>query len=132
MRKTVNNCVCCDLPCINCGRKHEEVFICDNCKEESIKLYLYENEEICEECLKENLIFEFILAANIEEAIKNINTLYGYNVIIFKENSYYLDENFSVPYNWHDIISEIIQDMKNIYIDDMINYWNVDVIQIED
>ena len=131
MRKTVNNCVCCDLPCINCGRKHEEIFICDNCKEESIKLYLYENEEICEECLKENLIFEFILAVNIEEAIKNINTLYGYNVIIFKENSYYLDENFSVPYNWHDIISEIIQDIKSIYIDDMISYWNVDVIQIK-
>lgn len=131
MRKTVNNCVCCDLPCINCGRKHEEVFICDSCKEESNKLYLYENEEICEECLKENLISEFVLAVNIEEAIKNINALYGYNAITFKENSYYLDENFFVPYNWHDIISEIIQDIKSVYIDDMISYWNVDVIQIE-
>ena len=62
MRKAVNNCVCCALPCVNCGRRHEEVFICDNCEEEKDVLYLYDNKEICEGCLKAKLISEFIIS----------------------------------------------------------------------
>ena len=137
MRKAVNNCVCCDLPCVNCGRRHEEVFICDNCEEEKDVLYLYDNKEICEGCLKAKLISEFIISNSMEEAIKNINKIYNNDVIVFKENSYYLDRDFyldgdfSTPYNFSEIISEILSEITNVCIDDMINNLGVDVLKIE-
>ena len=53
-----DNCVCCDIPCINCGRKHEEVWFCDNCEEYADwqnPLYAFEGQELCLECIKERL-----------------------------------------------------------------------------
>ena len=100
-------------------------------------LYLYDNKEICEDCLKAKLISEFIISNSMEEAIKNINKIYNNDVIVFREHSYYLDRDFyldgdfSTPYNFSEIISEILPEITNVCIDDMINNLGVDVLKIE-
>ena len=94
-------------------------------------LYLYDNKEICEGCLKAKLISEFIISNSMEEAIKNINKIYNNDVIVFREHSYYLDRDFSTPYNFSEIISEILPEITNVCIDDMINNLGVDVLKIE-
>lgn len=54
-----NNCVGCDIPCMNCGRNHEEVayYSCDKCNEELDAEDLYFDNEsgemYCEDCLKD-------------------------------------------------------------------------------
>lgn len=50
MVRIENDCVCCDLPCIDCGRKRTPHYYCDRCKQEA-GLYIYGDEELCEECL---------------------------------------------------------------------------------
>lgn len=50
MKQIENDCVGCDLPCINCGRDKVEHFYCDKCGEEET-LYEYDGEELCEDCL---------------------------------------------------------------------------------
>ena len=54
MRKIENECVDCGLPCLGSFCPHRNVFhyYCDRCKEEA-KLYHYNGEEICVECLLE-------------------------------------------------------------------------------
>ena len=54
MRYYTNDCVgCCGLPCIYeaCENYKVEHFRCDYCKEEDVKLYHYDDSEICEDCL---------------------------------------------------------------------------------
>ena len=59
MRRIENECVCCDLPCIDCGRKAVERVYCDVCDEEldfwegGIE---YEGDELCPACAKQKLI----------------------------------------------------------------------------
>ena len=52
MKKIENECVSCGLPCLGSGCPNRNVirFYCDRCGEEG-KLYHYDSEEICEECL---------------------------------------------------------------------------------
>jgi hypothetical protein len=45
-----DNCVFCPH-CINCGRKRQKVYYCDNCKESTDELYEYEGAQLCEGCL---------------------------------------------------------------------------------
>ena len=56
MRKTENECVDCpiELPCLGnrCPYRNVVRYYCDRCKEEA-KLYYYDGEEICVECLLE-------------------------------------------------------------------------------
>lgn len=56
MKKVVNECVGCipEMRCIGdvCPNKNITRFYCDRCGTED-KLYHYEGEEICEECLLE-------------------------------------------------------------------------------
>lgn len=49
-----NDCVSCDLPCVNCGLKHNPHLYCDGCGDEVEELYKVDCEELCEECLKNN------------------------------------------------------------------------------
>lgn len=53
MVKTENQCVDCVLPCMGdtCPYRNVRVLYCDNCGNEVDKLYLYEGEETCEDCL---------------------------------------------------------------------------------
>jgi hypothetical protein len=53
MIKVENHCVECDLPCINCGRKHVEVRVCDECGEYAD--YITSSGDFCEECLTKML-----------------------------------------------------------------------------
>lgn len=54
-----NNCVGCALPCINCGRKHQEVVKCDTPNCDEYAEYTIDGEDYCEECAKECLIEQF-------------------------------------------------------------------------
>lgn len=53
-----NNCVGCPQGCINCGRKHEEAIICDECRDEYAE-YQYEGNDYCEWCFEKALENEF-------------------------------------------------------------------------
>lgn len=53
MLRYEDDCVCCDLPCINCGRKHAPHWYCDECEDEldPDDLYDFDGEMLCENCL---------------------------------------------------------------------------------
>lgn len=52
MQRIENDCVDCGLPCLgsNCPKRNVVHYYCDYCGYEE-KLYHYDNDEICEECL---------------------------------------------------------------------------------
>lgn len=54
MRKIENDCVCCDIPCSNCGLKHAVHYYCDDCGDETT-LYYYDGEELCIDCIEKRL-----------------------------------------------------------------------------
>ena len=54
MIKYENDCVCCDLPCIDCGRKRTPHYYCDRCESEDV-LYNFEDEELCMDCITDIL-----------------------------------------------------------------------------
>ena len=65
-----NNCVGCGIPCINCGRKHQEVIKCDNgCDEYAV--YSINGEDFCEECAEEILVdmFKDLTVAQMAELL---------------------------------------------------------------
>lgn len=57
MIKTENRCVDCGQPCRGsaCSNRNVRTLYCDRCEEETDKLYKFEGEELCEECLFEAL-----------------------------------------------------------------------------
>ena len=50
MVRQVNNCVGCEV-CMQCGADHQIELVCDECGFEADKLYEYDNEQMCENCL---------------------------------------------------------------------------------
>jgi hypothetical protein len=52
-----NHCVGCPQGCINCGRKHAEVYKCDSCG--SYAEYRFEGEDLCEDCAEDVLVDKF-------------------------------------------------------------------------
>ena len=69
MRTIENECVCCDLPCIDCGRKHVEVVRCDRCEIDLRGAFSgldgveIDGEELCYSCAKELLIEKYYYSA---------------------------------------------------------------------
>lgn len=54
-----NDCVCCSLPCIHCGRDVDRpIHACDNCGEENVSLYYFDEGEYCKNCIFEILDLE--------------------------------------------------------------------------
>lgn len=51
MIKEINECVSCDIPCIDCGRKHVEKLFCDTCDLDIDFGYRFEGEDYCSACL---------------------------------------------------------------------------------
>lgn len=53
MIKFEDDCVCCDIPCINCGRRETPYYYCDKCGEECQpnEMYEYEDMQLCVDCL---------------------------------------------------------------------------------
>lgn len=49
-----NECVSCDLYCVNCGLKRVPHYYCDECGAEE-KLYDFDGRELCGECVLETL-----------------------------------------------------------------------------
>lgn len=69
MRRTESECVCCDLPCIDCGRKRVECVYCDHCGDPLSYLSTIlsgvevDGEELCYTCAKATLIDKFYYSA---------------------------------------------------------------------
>ena len=55
MIKYENECVGCPQGCIHCGRDKTQHLYCDRCGEDSEELYVFDGEELCEDCLKNSL-----------------------------------------------------------------------------
>lgn len=57
MIKLENQCVNCGLSCrgSTCPNRNVRTLYCDQCEEETDKLYKIDSEELCEECLLESL-----------------------------------------------------------------------------
>lgn len=50
MIRIENDCVGCDLPCVDCGLKRTPHYYCDECGEEGT-LYDYDGDQLCRTCL---------------------------------------------------------------------------------
>ena len=55
MIKFENECVGCPQGCVHCGRDKTQHLYCDRCGEDSEELYVFDGEELCEDCLKNSL-----------------------------------------------------------------------------
>lgn len=52
-----NQCVDCGLPCLgsSCPHKNVPVYICDECGDEDVDIYEFEDRELCLNCIRESL-----------------------------------------------------------------------------
>ena len=57
MKISESDCVDCGLPCMYKACPHYEVvrYICDNCKDDVYELYHFEGQELCGDCVLEQL-----------------------------------------------------------------------------
>ena len=64
MQRVENECVDCGLYCLgsDCPNRNAVRYYCDCCGNED-KLYYYDSEELCEECLLKN--FEVVEGTNL-------------------------------------------------------------------
>ena len=60
MVRIENDCVDCGLPCLGemCPNRNVRHLYCDKCGKEVDKLFVYKNEQWCEECITEDILNE--------------------------------------------------------------------------
>ena len=56
MRRIINRCVDCGLPCIgsSCLYRNVQIYYCDSCPDKNAE-YQINSEDLCEDCLKDYL-----------------------------------------------------------------------------
>lgn len=94
MRRIENDCVCCEIPCRDCGLKHVEHFYCDNCGEELTEDELYQlyDSDYCEECCEKEIKDKFTKELYLKYLLE-YDDIDAYNEIINGENwKTYLEE----------------------------------------
>ena len=132
MIRIEDNCVCCDLPCVNCGRKHEKVLYCDECGDSFETCYNYKGQDLCEDCFLRQVFIDL----SIEELANMVNEIF--NTIIYKivDNKFYVDDredgNFEET-DETDFLSYLENDFySNIDIEKIIDYiGNIDIINLD-
>lgn len=119
MRRIESECVGCDLPCIDCGRKHVEVVRCDSC-EANLSSYLdslpgiaIDGQELCYECAKNHLIQKFYYSA------KRKRDFYRYSNIDDKE--FILELN---DLNDEELYNQMMEEDFEVIADDCGAEWN--------
>lgn len=87
MRRIEDDCVCCEIPCCNCGLKHVEHIYCDNCGEELTEDELYQlyDSDFCEECYGKEIMNKFSKELYLEYLLE-LNDVDTYNEIKDDEN----------------------------------------------
>ena len=66
MIRFVDECVCCDLPCVNCGLRNVERLYCDECEHEiEDEYYDLDGEDVCPDCLSSLLIEEYLKSRSV-------------------------------------------------------------------
>ena len=111
MIKVFNECVSCDLPCIDCGRKHVERIICDEC-EDFLEGWLgvrgvnYKGMDLCYDCFRRELINDFL-----DTTEKKLNFLRSLPPTAFAEPDWFEeaspDEIIDAVYNEdYDVLAE--------------------------
>ena len=106
MIKIINECVQCDLPCIDCGRKRVEALFCDCCDLQINDGYRFEGEDYCESCLLELIIKRYF---DSREAIENF----------YRATGAIEDEISNLSYE------EMINDLTIGDLDDLIKYLGI-------
>lgn len=111
MIREFDECVQCDIPCIDCGRKHVERLICDECEDflESwigVRGVSYKGKDLCYDCFRRELINEFL---NTNE--KKLNFLRALPITTFAEPDWFeeatTDEIIEAVYDEdYDVIAE--------------------------
>lgn len=66
MKRIENQCIGCEY-CIDCGAKSVKASYCDRCDNEVEDLYIFDDKELCLDCLYEVLATEYA-----EEIIHNL------------------------------------------------------------
>lgn len=131
MIRIENNCVCCDLPCIDCGRRHEEVLYCDCCNHSFERCYNYNGRDLCEDCFFDNLFAEI----SVEELINLMNYMYQSDIYKTEDNKFYVaeteDEDFE-EYSREEFLSFFKSDFNGLSIEEVIEYFGgIDIVTIE-
>jgi len=68
MIRFVDECVCCDLPCIDCGRKNVERVYCDVCDEMIGDVYYeVDGEDLCPDCVTSVLISRYLNTSSLRK-----------------------------------------------------------------
>lgn len=131
MIRIEDNCVCCDLPCINCGRRHEKVLYCDRCSDSFERCYNYNGEDLCKDCFFETIFTE----STIEELVDLVNYIFQSNIYKIEDNKFYIDDaengNFG-EFSEEEFSSFLKNDLDNFSIGSVIDYFgNVDIITLD-
>ena len=117
MRRIESECVCCDLPCIDCGRKHVEVVRCDSCEallsSSNFPGVEIDGQELCYGCAKAYLIQKFYYSA------KRKRDFYRYSNIDDKEFILELDNLTD-----EELYNQMMQEDFEIIAEDCDAEWN--------